>query len=642
MLWLLIPIISVVLFISIFLYFPGKIITHILNLKNRVDQEIILGLIVFLPFIFFGRWILPLWVLLFIYLSLCILAVIKYQVKFNLPKIQFNHRLILIIALGVVGQAWTYIASALAGIDNLRFNLLTNHDQAWHMSLINEFVNNFPPIVPGFSGEILHNYHYFYDLLISTNIWLVHGSAYVYLQLIYPVLVSVLYGLSIYRISVLLIKNKTLQIISVFLAYFGNNLAYIWYFLGVKQWQSDSLLLDQPLIYLFNHQTVLSLSLLLYGIILLNIWIKQKYNLKFIPILTLFLTTLAGIKIYAFLVFGISLALVIFIKMINIYQNDRSSFLVYIKNFIIFGSCSMILLGLFYVITFKEGDKFLTWNPGWIVDQFFIRSILPYFKKIASIRAIYQLLGQHFKLFILDSLIAVVFLVVNFQLRLLGLLRKKTNLIEHFLFFSSIIPILFILLFNQKNSAFNIIQFAPYAMISLSILLLINIDKLTIKWIKITAISIYILVSIPTSIKTILAYKTHNLTGFIDTQMVQGLETLSIYPQGSVAVLGQPLSLDKRNRQAEIYRDCNIIGALANKHTYYFDKNQLEVLNINFQDREKFIYTISSSFCDLSWEQRNEIKQRGIKYLIVPSSKKCGPYQIIFDSKEFAILSVNS
>ena len=152
---------------------------------------------------------------------------IKYQVKFNLPKIQFNHRLILIIALGVVGQAWTYIASALAGFDNLRFNLLTNHDQAWHMSLINELVNNFPPIVPGFSGEILHNYHYFYDLLISTNIWLVHGSAYVYLQLIYPVLISVLYGLSIYRISVLLIKNKTLQIISVFLAYFGNNLAYI-------------------------------------------------------------------------------------------------------------------------------------------------------------------------------------------------------------------------------------------------------------------------------------------------------------------------------------------------------------------------------------------------------------------------------
>jgi len=520
--------------------------------------------------------------------------------------------------------------------------LLTNHDQAWHMSLINELVNNFPPIVPGFSGETLYNYHYFYDLLISTNIWLVHGSIYVYLQLIYPVLISTLYGLSIYRISALLIKNKKLQIISVFLAYFGNNLAYIWYFLGVKQWQSDSLLLDQPLIYLFNHQTVLSLSLLLYGIILLNIWIKQKYNLKFIPILTLFLTTLAGIKIYAFLVFGISLALVIFIKMINIYQNDKSSFLIYFKNIIVFGSCSMILLGLFYVITFKEGDKFLTWNPGWIVDQFFIRSILPYFKNIASIRAIYQLLGQHFKLFILDSLIAVVFLVVNFQVRLLGLLRKKTNLIEHFLFFSSIIPILFILLFNQKNSAFNIIQFAPYAMISLSILLLINIDKLTIKWIKITAISIYILVSIPTSIKTITAYKTNNLTAFIDHQLVQGLETLNTYPKGSVAVLGQPLSLDKRNRQAEIYRDNNIIGALANKYTYYFDKNQLEVLNINFQDREKFIYTISSSFCDLSWEQRNEIKQRGIKYLIVPSSKKCGPYQIIFDSKEFAILSVNS
>jgi len=641
MIWLLIPIVSTTLFIIIFLYFPGKIITQFLKFPQTFDWNIVIGLTIFLPFVFFGRYLLPLWLLFLIYLLIFVILTIKLKINFQVEKIKPRISIIVIIALGTIAQSWTYLSSGFLGLKNLILNLLTSHDQSWHMALVNELVKNFPPQIPGFAGETLYNYHYFYDLFIAANVWVSKANVAVLLQFIFPVLISIFFGLAIYRLSAFLIKSKILQLLVVFISYFANNLSYLWYFLGAKQWQSDSLLLDQPIIYLFNHQTVISLSLFIYGLLMLNIWIERKYQSQMIALLVLFLITLAGIKIYAFVIFTISLFLIILIKIMNIYFYDKNNLGKYIKRISIFGLSFMLLFSLFYILSFRGGNAFISWNPGWIVEQFFIRNILPYFKQISSTRAIYQLLGNDFKLFLLDSLLAVIFLVTNFQLRIWGLFGKKKNLSELFLFIASLVSIFMVLFFNQKNSPFNIIQFAPYAMISLSILMLVRIDNLKNKSGKIILIFLCLLLSLPTSIKTISSYRLNNLESYVDISVMDALVKLKTLPERKVLILDQDLSLDLRNKQKEIYRGNNVVGSYADKRTYFWDKTQLEVLNLNFAKREDFVQELSDNYCNLDQELKDELRQEEIVYIVVPNTHKCGSYKLIYDNKDLAIFQVD-
>ena len=73
-------------------------------------------------------------------------------------------------------------------------------DGVWHEALVGQLNRGIPPGNPGFAGQLLTNYHYFYDLLVSA----VHSLGVPSNFLIYrffPVIFSILFGIGTYKLA---------------------------------------------------------------------------------------------------------------------------------------------------------------------------------------------------------------------------------------------------------------------------------------------------------------------------------------------------------------------------------------------------------------------------------------------------------
>jgi len=84
-----------------------------------------------------------------------------------------------------------------------------------------------------------------------------------------------------------------------------------------------------------------------------------------------------------------------------------------------------------------------------------------------------------------------------------------------------------------------------------------------------------------------------------------------------------------------------VVGSYADKRTYFWDKTQLEVLNLNFAKREDFVQELSDNYCNLDQELKDELRQEEIVYIVVPNTHKCGSYKLIYDNKDLAIFQVD-
>ncbi|MFH1289304.1 MAG: hypothetical protein ABIH88_01115, partial [Patescibacteria group bacterium] len=89
--------------------------------------------------------------------------------KSLLTCLEKKHKAILgITFLGGVFLLWLTMArSGLVYDFGMGFWGPNGHDGIWHLALARQIFNGFPPPHPLMSGEVLTNYHYFYDFLLS-------------------------------------------------------------------------------------------------------------------------------------------------------------------------------------------------------------------------------------------------------------------------------------------------------------------------------------------------------------------------------------------------------------------------------------------------------------------------------------------
>src|SRR5689334_11454044 len=66
-------------------------------------------------------------------------------------------------------------------------------DGVWHEALVAQLLKSVPPANPGLSGELLTNYHYFYDLLVSL-ISRIGIPVNLLIYRIFPIIFSILVG----------------------------------------------------------------------------------------------------------------------------------------------------------------------------------------------------------------------------------------------------------------------------------------------------------------------------------------------------------------------------------------------------------------------------------------------------------------
>lgn len=572
---MLLSIISSLIFLSLFAYLPGKIITKLTKLPDWIDLQLTLGISLLSLLLFFSRFFLPFNLILIIYLLIVSLLVKKYSLKFKKPI--FNLPILLVILIGVVSQSLPYLKTL--NLDLINTAIASNHDQAWHASLTYHLTQSFPSQVPGFSGVVLKNYHYFYDLIIAANVALFKTNINVLIQLVYPIIFSTLFGFSIYRVLSYLTDNKTYQLFGILIAFFGNNLSFA---------TSNFFLIDQPLFFLFNHQTVLSIALVLYFLIILRLQLKKPQVSRGV-LLGLVLASLIYLKIYAFLVLGLVLAVLSFKNL---------------KKLLIAFLVTGLLVGLIILLTFEPSQPMLIFKPLWLTTAFTDKIIAPF---------IPQLFARSHRFFYRPLVIGLI-LLSNYHLRLLGLLIKKRSLLTNLILLTTISSLVLLFFTFQTQSPYNIIQFAPYATIGLGLLLVAFVKKLKAKT-AIFLLVITLLLSLPSSIKTLVSYaKSSPKLPLLKQELVSVVQKLENLPPGlTLSLVDRDYHVIPDPKRPLNFIGNNLITSIGQKPAYFADQKQLEVMNVDYQLRLDKINQLKQNFC----HDKTLLKQEKIQYLIL-------------------------
>ncbi|MEI8067705.1 MAG: hypothetical protein WCG91_01995 [Candidatus Shapirobacteria bacterium] len=455
------------------------------------------------------------------------------------------------------------------------------HDAIWHLSLINNIHNPFEINMPIFSGENLKNYHPFFDILISflTNITYISSS--IWLFQIIPIITAFL---TIY-ISFLLGKKITNKfsggIYLAFLTTFANSFGWIVSLFKNGNFSGESMFWSMQSI---SNQLnpPYALSILFISIILLIIFKNKKLSKSKSLILIVLLSILPVTKAYG------AVAIFIFFGLFSLYSFFKKN---YTPTIILITSL-IIGFSLFSIFN-TSSDKLFIYKPLWFTNTLFEAPDRLYSSQITNLRYTLESTGQISpKLLLIYSFGIIVFLIGNYSWRLFGLFTlKDKNPILKQLFLTIILITLIPLLFVQKGTSWNTIQFLYYGLFLSNIfsaLFLTKIESKTLGKILITIILLTSFISSFSTIKTFLKNPSH---AYISNQELEGLKKLSTLTTGNILTF--PYDKYKKNSIKSdpvplyMYETTAYVSAFSEKPVYLEDEMNLIITGYDWQSRRK-------------------------------------------------------
>lgn len=338
------------------------------------------------------------------------------------------------------------------------------HDGIWHLSLINQLQKNIPPQNPVYSGTILNNYHWGFNLFAAFLGKIIGNNVFTYFQIL-PLIISLAIGFFSYQIGLKNFKNKITSVIFVFLTFFTSSFGWIYILIKHGQIGGESLFWSmQSVSMLINPPFSLSLVIILIGLI---IWFKNYQQPKYIIAIFngIIFGLLSGIKVYSGILIG--LTLVIF-WLINFIKNKK--FFNY--TFIVWLTTLIISIGILSLLGVLKNSSFLEFKPLWFTHSMIESIDKLYFPKLAAYRINLSENLSLIKLPIFISIevfLIVIFLIGNMGFRFLGFFQifskiktKTLTDLEKFILILMIISFLLPMVFVQKGTAWNTIQFFYY------------------------------------------------------------------------------------------------------------------------------------------------------------------------------------
>lgn len=591
-------------------FLPGRAYLYFkkinLSILETLTLSLSLGLVffTFINFIFgvFGlRW------LAFVFIGFIDLLFIYFRVKksngigsFLRPHwTKANKIFILILILGIFGQVSLVATSGLPTSDG-GLSFVEARDAFWHVGLIEQLTKKIPPTHPGFSPLPLTNYHYFYDLFVSSfKMTYPFSTLDLYFRFI-PILLSLLLGLSVFVLTRRLFVQEETATLAVFLTYFTGSLAFlIPFFLPGHGWGESSFWVSQTFRMLINPPFSLSLSLFLIGIFALH----QKLLLPSVFLLG----TLIGFKVYGGI---IALGAEGLVSLWQLVREKRFNFLV-----AFFATFLLSLLTFLSNNTLSGAGGFLIFAPGWylramvenpdrlyIVDWVLREETLLFY---GSILGVLRLRFQEF----------LIFMAGNLGLRVIGLLGiatffvklKKLTSVEVFLLAAAVISFLMPMLFIQKGSVANTIQFFYY------LLVILNLYTAKVIWdflksknifVRLVSLGFILVLSLPTTIKTWQEYNFPSSRRIISKEELGSLNFLKKETPKDSTVLLFPSG----GNIESLY-----VGALSSRRTYYSDRLMSENTLKDFQERERLSLKFFTTQ-DLSWSKKF-LQENNISYV---------------------------
>lgn len=628
--------IKFLVFLIIFVIIPGYVI-----LKFTIKKEFTKSWILFLSMglglsslvlLSYISGIFEIYFLMYLYIILSFISFwfLKEKNDFSLPRINLYSLVVLTIFIGgIIFQTLPVFKSGIEYNFGVGFWGPNAHDGVWHLSLINNLGGKLPPENPVFSGQSLINYHYFYDLLISatSKLSLISGSDLLFR--FYPILLSFLLGLGAYILSLRLFNSKTAAVLGIYSVYFFGSFGFIVEFIREKHFGGESAFWsNQPVSFNLNPPFAASLILVILTFLLLDIFIKRK-NLLLAVVILLIIGSLLQFKAYsAILILG-TLFIVGFFR---IFKKDLTIF-----GLAIFGG--FVTLGLL-VLNYDLNSLFIAssifvFAPFWLVHSMVDSPDRVGWVRLSLARTVGLETGNWFKFLAAETIGLIVFLGGNLGVRIFGFsnlfnIYRKDFLhlfITVFSFLAMLIPLLFI----QKGTPWNTIQFMYYLLFITAIYAGATLSWIYAKLPKVFGISILILVLVIGPINAVVTAKGYLYPTphtFISQKELSGLNFLKDQSDG--VVLTYPYDKSLKEKLLEplpifAYETTAYVSAYSGKSVFLEDEIQNDILQTEYKKRvvalKDFIQNINSLNEKSSGEDiKSFLDEYDIRYIYLPKT----------------------
>jgi hypothetical protein len=395
--------------------------------------------------------------------------IFKKYYAFKIPEInlrKFDWVTISIVVVGILGQIMAYIRNGQMTSSGLFVSYFNNIDHIWHVSLVDEFVKNFPPNEPGMYGILLVNYHFWFHLVTAEMVRVFHLPIF-QTQFVgmYP-LASILLALIGYSFAVSLYKSKFFLRLFLFFLYFSND-AMIWFILLAKHYlkfnvgagfEDATKFIDAPG---RGYATIIILAALY--ILYAN---REKILRKNVFIIGLLLGSLMGFKVY----FGIPIMFGAFcLAAYDVLKKKFATLGIFLVGSVVF---------LLQYLPFNLSSGGLIFIP-FEIPRSFIAQLFPW---VDQRWAIYGEHKNYLRLIEYGIFMSVGYLFAQLGVKLLGMLPSKRmikqigipfSIFLYSVLFSSMILGLF---FYQKIGGANIWEFFLASSLILAITVSLNIS----------------------------------------------------------------------------------------------------------------------------------------------------------------------
>lgn len=563
-----------------------------------------------------------------------------------------NLAAVILIVFGTITWSITMVKSGLFYSFGLGFWGPNGHDGVWHIAMA-EALSRGSFDIPIFAGEAIKNYHVGYDALLAVlhRITFLPTSV-LYFQIIPPIL-ALLVGVATYKFVYRWRKSRMQAFWSTFFVYFGGNFGWIVTLLREGQLGGESMFWSQQAIStLINPPFALSIVLMLLGLMLLTKHLKRPTT-KFFLFVTLLFGILLQIKVYA----GILSLGGLLVAGIYEFLKDKK-----INLLKVFGG-SLLLSSLLFLLFSKSSVSLLVFQPFWFLETMMGFSDRFYWPRFAEAMVNYKLAGNLIKGIPAYTVAFFIFIIGNLGTRLVKdiwifrKLRDFKNLyfIEIFIFSVIAAGIVLPMVFLQKGTPWNTIQFIYYSLTFSGILAGVwlgeFIEKSRLNTTLLYSIVVVIaLLTIPTTIGTLRHYLPRRPPAKLSYQELGALKFLSNQPRG--VVLTYPFDKDAADvavanppRPLYLYESTAYVSAFSGQPVYLEDEVNLDITGYDWgARREKVEEFLEARDQGLA---KKFLKDNNISYIYWIKDQRAAlseselEIEKIFENKEVDIFRVN-
>ncbi|HUW22062.1 MAG TPA: hypothetical protein VMW41_05370 [Candidatus Bathyarchaeia archaeon] len=616
---------AIVKFLSFFfflLFAPGELVLSWLKVKltefERPVVALSLGIVILTLASFVLRWLhlnFLLWPLLF-FAGFCFLRR-KWQPILRKPA-STDWLIILLILGGSIFQSLVMIKSGTNYQGGIAFWGVHGHDGLWHATLIQELAQDFPGQNPGFAGETLKNYHYFFDLFAAETYRLTKIPILNLYFRYLPIFLAFLLNSLVYIFASRWSGRKSVGCWAVFFNAFASSFGFLLPFFGIgsDNWETAFWAM-QPATSLQNPPFYLSLLILVLGLFLLwSFEAEKKWNLKRLTILALVFGSIIEFKVYGGLIVLVALLA------IGLWQQVSSKQ----TNLLKVALFSLVTALVVYLPSNKTSTALVKWQPFWFVRVMIQAGDRMNWVSWELRRQVYVFYRNRLGVLLIDGVALACFIIGNLGVRSLGLIEvfkklirpKIIDLLLVILLAAGLLPPLFLI---QEYLPWNTIQFFYYAIFITGFFTAFTVDGLIKKIrpvsLKAVMVSVLLLFSLPGSLKTISWHWGKTPTALLDRSEKDALSFVENNSGRSEVILAYPYASGSESHfSAPVplsYYNAAYVSFFTNRRVYLEDQTAALIQDYGLEER---LAKVKNFFMTTDASLANEfLKESHIKYI---------------------------